>query len=105
MLPLPRGVRPQVGLFVLGFSFTAPKIRHDLVEQQRVNLLTFNNPNLMPRCERCGVPYCCDDHLRSHVSKTREDYCLPFRIRHRAEVSRLEIFLSCILISLVSKVF
>ena len=47
----------------------------------------------MPRCDRCGVPYCCDDHLRSHVSKTREDYCLPFRIRHRAEV-RTEIVLS-----------
>ena len=41
------------------------------------------------RCERCGIPYCCEDHLKSHGSKTRKDYCLPFRIRHRTEVSRV----------------
>ena len=39
------------------------------------------------RCEGCGVPYCGEECLRSHKSKTREGYCLPFRIRHRAEVS------------------
>ena len=57
--------------------------------------LEWNHNTSNLRCERCGVPYCCEDHLRSHGSKTREDYCLPFRIRHKAEVSRPEIVLSC----------
>ena len=52
------------------------------MKYQTVNKLFLLNL----RCERCGIPYCSEDCYKYHMSKTRKDYCLPFRIRYREEV-------------------
>ncbi len=39
-------------------------------------------------CSHCAAEACCQDHLRIHRP---EEYCFPFRIRFREEVSLSEV--------------
>ena len=38
-------------------------------------------------CEKCGVPYCSEKHFRIHYDSTK-DYCFPFRVLQKPEVSK-----------------
>ena len=37
-------------------------------------------------CKKCEIPFCCPEHLRVHYNETL-DYCYPFRVMQRPQVS------------------
>ncbi len=38
-------------------------------------------------CEFCLIPYCCDDHFKTHRD-SNSGYCHPFRVLQRPDVSK-----------------
>ena len=60
------------------------KNRFSLLDSDKLCFLCLETAS--ETCSFCDIPYCCQDHLRQHYNE-KLDYCYPFRVLQRPEVS------------------
>ena len=63
------------------------KNRFSLLEDSSQNRLCFLCLKASTEiCSSCSIPYCCQDHYQQHYDSNL-DYCFPFRVLQKPEVS------------------
>ena len=65
------------------------KNRFSLLEDSSENRLCFLCLKVSTEiCPYCSIPYCCQEHYQQHYN-SKLDYCFPFRVLQKPEVSQL----------------